>query len=173
MGKRIEAASREKGESVRRSGRRTQSKRALIGAGTVLFTMTTTVTTINYYYFLVVGGIAFTRCLLVAFFVDQIVREDFPVDAIKKVVRDEVRRCSGLTNDWYPYEFTNCTPPQGIGNISVVRCVIDYRDERLELYSSHLYIKNESITNLFALKNFLAKRKISGRFHHAECVTCT
>ncbi|KAL2732762.1 hypothetical protein V1477_015003 [Vespula maculifrons] len=63
----------------------------------------------------VVGGIAFTRCLLVAFFVDQIVREDFPVDAIKKVVRDEVRRCSGLTNDWYPYEFTNCTPPQGIG----------------------------------------------------------
>ncbi|KAL2724314.1 hypothetical protein V1478_008827 [Vespula squamosa] len=62
-----------------------------------------------------VGCIAFTRCLLVAFFVDQIVREDFPVDAIKKVVRDEVRRCSGLTNDWYPYEFTNCTPPQGIG----------------------------------------------------------
>lgn len=92
MGKRIEAASREKvitgvglwGESVRRSGRRTQSKRALIGAGTVLFTMTTTVTTINYYYSLLVGGIAFTRCLLVAFFANETVREDFPVDAIKR-----------------------------------------------------------------------------------------
>lgn len=127
MGKRIEAASREKvitgvglwGESVRRSGRRTQSKRALIGAGTVLFTMTTTVTTINYYYSLLVGGIAFTRCLLVAFFANETVREDFPVDAIKKkkVVRDEVRRSMGLTNDWYPYEFTNCTPPEGIGYI--------------------------------------------------------